>query len=92
MEDYLNEPCPRCGSKRIISRSWKEKVKTFSGTVEVEHTQIVCINKVCQKNFENQRALEAKKREEERIKKEERLLERKKQKSLAKKVPLKRKK
>ena len=81
MEDYLNTPCPRCGSKRVISRSWNEKLKTFSGTIEVEHTKIICINKICQKNFEEQRAQEAKKREEERLKKEKRLLERKLQKS-----------
>lgn len=92
MEEYLNELCPRCGSKRIIAKVWKEKLKTFSGTVDVEHTKIVCTNKPCQKAFEAQRALEAKKREEERVKKEEREAARKKQKAATKTTSVKKNK
>lgn len=72
MEDYLNELCPRCGSKRTVLKVWKDNIKTFNGTSEVEFTKIVCTNVTCQNAFEKQRRADAKKKKEELKKKEER--------------------
>jgi hypothetical protein len=72
MNTYLDQPCERCGSKRKIAKKWKEKIPTFSGgTTVVEYTQIVCTNKVCQKENEEQLQKDAEKREAQRVKKEE---------------------
>lgn len=69
---YVDQPCDRCGSKRYIARTWKEKIPTYSGGFTVvECTQIKCSNKVCQKEFEQRQADETAKREVNRIKKEE---------------------
>lgn len=60
---YLNEPCVRCGSKKRIAKTWKETLITFNGKSIVEHSQIVCTNKICQSDFEKILLEEAKKRE-----------------------------
>ncbi len=67
---YLDKPCERCGSKRMIGRTWTETVQNFSGTVEVKHQQIVCSNEECQSKFEKGYQDEAKRKEELRVKKE----------------------
>lgn len=77
LSTYTDQPCARCGSPRKISRTWKEKVPTFSGTITVECSQIVCTNKVCQAAFDKNLAEETKKREAAKIKKDESDKERK---------------
>lgn len=60
---YLNQPCDRCGSKRYISKTWKETTINYSGMkVVVEHSQVDCSNKVCQKEFEKKLGIEEEKR------------------------------
>lgn len=71
MMKYLTEPCPRCGSKQRISKRWKEKVATFSGSITVDCSQIICTNKVCQAAFDKNLLEETQKREQQRKKKEE---------------------
>lgn len=68
---YIDFPCPRCGSKQRISKRWKEKVATFSGSITVDCSQIVCTNKTCQAAFDKNLIEETKKREAQKIKKEE---------------------
>lgn len=68
---YMDQLCERCKSKRRISKTWKEKVPTFSGSVMVEYSQIVCTNKECQKLFDENLAKETKQRETLRLQKEE---------------------
>lgn len=72
---FIDQPCSRCGSKKIVARTWLEKVPTYSGkSTEVEYSQIVCTNKVCQKEFEENLAKETQKRkviQDERKAKEE---------------------
>lgn len=65
---YLNLPCQRCGSKKCISRTWKEKLTTLTGTTVVEYSQIVCTNDVCQIAFDKHLLAETKKKEAVRIK------------------------
>jgi len=74
---YVNQPCERCGSKKKIARTWKETIPTFTGTTEVEYSQIVCTNATCQKLFDEIIEQEAKKREAIRLQREQRDIERK---------------
>lgn len=69
---YVDQPCERCGSKKYISRTWKEKIPGYSGTVTiVECSQLSCTNKECEKEFIKKQAEETAKREANRVKKEE---------------------
>src|SRR5487761_1592657 len=68
---YADQPCSRCGSKKRISRTWKEVAPTFNGTTETACAQIVCTNKECQKVFAVNLAKEEKKRAVLRLQKEE---------------------
>lgn len=74
---YLEIPCNRCGSKKRVSKTWKEEIPTFTGTTMVEYSQIVCTNTACQKAFDENLEKETKKREAIRVEKEERAKERK---------------
>lgn len=68
---YLNQPCERCGSKRFLSKAWKEVSLNDSGReISVEYTQVDCTDKACQKEFEKTQVLEAEKRKEIRDRKE----------------------
>lgn len=77
------KPCIRCGSERIITKTWKETIKTFGGTSELTFEQIVCTNKECQERFEKNAAAETLKRNELKAKKEELDLKRKENIALA---------
>lgn len=68
---YADQPCPRCGSKQRVSKRWKEKVPTFSGSITVDCSQIVCTNKDCQAAFDKNLQEETDKKELMRKKKEE---------------------
>ncbi len=46
-------PCPRCGSKRKVSKVWTEKIKNDHGVMVLQHTEIICTNKECQAEFED---------------------------------------
>lgn len=60
---YLNQPCERCGCKRYIAEEWKETSINSSGIkVVIEHTQINCSNKICQKALEEKLLAEEEKR------------------------------
>jgi len=68
---YVNQLCELCGSKKRISKKWKEKIPTLTGKITIiEHTQIVCTNKVCQAGFDKNLLEENEKREAVRLKKE----------------------
>lgn len=56
--------CDRCHSKRRVSKSWTERIKSDNGTVmTLFHTQIICTNKKCQSDFEAELLEENLKRE-----------------------------
>ena len=69
---YVNDPCDRCGSKRISTKSHFEILETFSGKQKIEVSVIVCTNKVCQKEFEENFAAAQKQSDERKAQKEER--------------------
>lgn len=68
---YKDQVCPRCGSKQRVSKVWKEVIPTFSGSVEVDCSQIVCTNDACQTAFDKNLAHETKKKEELKQQKDE---------------------
>lgn len=45
-------PCPRCGNKQVISKTWTETLTTYAGTNDVKFQQIICTNKDCQEAFD----------------------------------------
>lgn len=67
---YVDQPCPQCGSKRRISKTWKETIPTFTGTTTVKYSQIVCTNNVCQLAFDKQLLKDTQKRRAIKLKKE----------------------
>lgn len=68
---YIDLPCERCGSKKRISKTWIEEIKTSFGTSSIEASQIVCSNAVCQSVFDERRAEEVVRINERKLKKEE---------------------
>ncbi len=82
---YLDQKCDRCGSKRKVSKRWKEKVPTLIGTTVVEYTQISCTNTLCQAAFEKVLAKEATKRKAIKRKKEADDAERKRKRKITQK-------
>lgn len=74
---YADQKCVRCGSKQRISKTWKETLQTFSGTIEVACSQIVCTNEACQSNFDENLKNETKKKEDLRQQKAAKDIERK---------------
>lgn len=69
-DSYRNQPCERCGSRKRVSKTWKENMDTFTGTTVIEYSQIICTNKACQEAFDKNLLEETKKREVLRKKKE----------------------
>jgi len=61
--------CVRCGKERVFSKRWKEKVKTFTGFVEVTHVEMLCPDGECQMLVDGIMAGKKEKREQmEKIK------------------------
>lgn len=71
---YLSEPCLRCGGKKRVSKTWKERVPTLTGSVLVEYSQVICINKVCQGMFDKSLVEEKRKRDLLKEKREKEIL------------------
>lgn len=68
---YIDLPCERCGSKKYISKTWTQTVKTSFGTTKLENSQIDCSNKKCQKEFAVNRKIEIQKVADRKLAKEE---------------------
>lgn len=64
--------CTRCGSERVVLKTWKEKITTYFGKTTVIHTETTCPNKECQKIVNKQLAAQKEKREKIRKDKEDR--------------------
>lgn len=62
MQTTTHNPCTRCGRERIVSKTWKENVKTYSGTSPVIHVDTVCPDSACQKVVDDQLAMQKEKR------------------------------
>lgn len=62
MQTTQHNPCTRCGRERIVSKTWKENVKIYSGTSPVVHVDTVCPDQECQKVVDDQLAAQKAKR------------------------------
>ena len=56
VKNYADQPCDRCGSKKRVSKTWKEVIATTSGTTTIEVSQTICTNRACKELFEKNRA------------------------------------
>jgi hypothetical protein len=68
---YIDDPCDRCGSKRISTKSHTEILETLSGKQKIAVSVIKCSNKACQKAFEESFEAAKKITEERKARKEE---------------------
>jgi hypothetical protein len=62
MQTTQHNPCTRCGRERIVKKTWKENVKTYSGTSPVVHVDTICPDPECQKIVDGQLAIQKEKR------------------------------
>lgn len=67
---YFDQPCERCGSKKLVSKEWKEEVATSLGTSVIVVSQITCSNKACQVLYDKKRSEELVKINERKLDKE----------------------
>ena len=74
MNKVATNPCIRCGQERIIAKSWKQDIETYSGTSVVSFTQTICPDRACQVLVDKELASQLKKREVIRNEREQRLL------------------
>lgn len=65
-------PCSRCGKERIVSKTWKEKIKTGFGDSIVIHTENVCPDKECQKLVNKELNAQKAKRDKIKVEREQR--------------------
>lgn len=59
----MNNPCIRCGSERILSKTWEEVVELYSRQTTITNTEFVCPDAKCQKLVETQLAEQREKKE-----------------------------
>lgn len=77
MNKKSEKPCERCGSERIVSKTWTKTIKTFDGKSTLIFEQVICTNRECQIRFEKAAKAEKQKQNEIKRKKEELELKRK---------------
>jgi len=82
----ITNPCTRCGTQRIVSKTWKEHVESAFGSSTVIVTESVCPNPDCQKVVDKELRAQKAKRNQMKKDKEDRLEKNKKKKPLAKPV------
>lgn len=70
-KSYIDLPCERCQSPRIISESKDEIQETISGKITIKVSQIICTNEECQSEFDKNRGIEMLKIQERKQLKEE---------------------
>lgn len=64
MQSGYTNPCTRCGKERIVSRTWKERIQTFSGAVIVQiNSDTICPDAQCQKIVEEELFVQKQKRD-----------------------------
>jgi hypothetical protein len=81
--------CDRCRSPRKVSKKWTEKIQNdHGGFMLLEHKQIICTNKECQKAFEEVIEADNKKRAKIHETKMENMAKREEDKKEAKKRKL----
>lgn len=72
MGKIATNPCTRCGKERIVAKTWKEKIETYSGISVVVHTETICPDKACQALVDKELEVQRKKREKIKTDREQR--------------------
>ncbi len=72
MAKKISNPCVRCGTQRIILKTWEEHVNTHFGNSIVVHAETICPNKECQKLVDKEIAVQKDKRDKIKKDKEQR--------------------
>lgn len=70
-KSYIDLPCERCQSPRIISEPKDEIQETISGKITIKVSQIICTNDECQGEFDKNRGIEMEKIQQRKQLKEE---------------------
>ena len=73
MNIHHSNPCIRCGTQRVVKRSWKEKIDNSI----IINTQTICPNKDCQKKVDFDIKKQKDKNTAMRVRNEQRILDRK---------------
>lgn len=63
MTSLHSSTCTRCGSPRILAKSWTESRTTLAGIATVSYTKMVCADPECQKLVEEALLADTEKRE-----------------------------
>ncbi|OGY13057.1 MAG: hypothetical protein A3F61_01645 [Candidatus Blackburnbacteria bacterium RIFCSPHIGHO2_12_FULL_41_13b] len=50
----MTNTCTRCGSTRVLAKTWEEVVELYSRKTTITHSQFVCPDPKCQKQVEDQ--------------------------------------
>lgn len=72
MNKRSGNPCIRCGTERIVLKTWKEKV----GISYVTNIETICPNSECQKEVDSDNKKQRDKQIAMRLKREQRMTER----------------
>lgn len=59
----MTNTCTRCGSERILAKTWEETIVVSTHHSKLIHKQLVCPNPECQRQVEEQWAQQKEKRE-----------------------------
>lgn len=65
--------CIRCGKDRILGKTWVEKLQTYNGISLLEHTEMICPDKECQKVVDNDHRIKKEKADQMKADKEARM-------------------
>ena len=55
---HNEQPCERCGSPKIVSKTWTEEIQNSLSKSTVEVSQTICSNQKCQAEFDLNREKE----------------------------------
>jgi hypothetical protein len=69
MKKKYSNPCSRCGTERVILRTWEEKI----GASVVISTEMICPNRDCQKKVDKDNKADSDKRAAMKLRSEQRL-------------------
>lgn len=75
MQQKYTNPCTRCGKERITSRTWEQRIQTYSGVDAIQiNSRTICPDKACQRIVDKELRVQKNKREKIKQEREERAL------------------
>lgn len=76
MSKPIHSLCTRCHTERVVSKTWTEKIETYSGTSVVTHTETICPNPECQAVVDKQLTASRERNEQAKQDREKRVAQR----------------